>query len=227
MKLQLGIPKGSPAGRHRAAVRARRLQHLRQLALVFPGHRRSGDRVHADPRAGDGALRRGRRPRCRPHRAGLDRRARRIAGDAPHRVVAVAELVYAKQSFGKVRWVLAAPEDSRFKTPRISRARPSPPSWCASPRRTSSAQASTSTSSSPGARPRSSRRCWPTRIVEATETGSTLRANRLRIIDTVMESNTQLIANPAALGGRVEAHQDREHRAAAAARRSRRRGASA
>ena len=32
-------------------------------------------------------------------------------------------------------------------------------------------------------------------IVEATETGSTLRANRLAIIDTVMESNTQLIAN--------------------------------
>ena len=36
-------------------------------------------------------------------------------------------------------------------------------------------------------------------IVEATETGSTLRANRLRIIDTVMESNTQLIANESAL----------------------------
>ena len=36
-------------------------------------------------------------------------------------------------------------------------------------------------------------------IVEATETGSTLRANRLRIIDTVMESNTQLIANKTAL----------------------------
>jgi ATP phosphoribosyltransferase len=36
-------------------------------------------------------------------------------------------------------------------------------------------------------------------IVEATETGSTLRANRLRIIDTLMESNTQLIANPTAL----------------------------
>jgi ATP phosphoribosyltransferase len=32
-------------------------------------------------------------------------------------------------------------------------------------------------------------------IVEVTETGSSLRANRLRIIDTVMESNTQLIAN--------------------------------
>ena len=36
-------------------------------------------------------------------------------------------------------------------------------------------------------------------IVEATETGSTLRANRLRILDTIMESNTQLIANEAAL----------------------------
>jgi ATP phosphoribosyltransferase len=36
-------------------------------------------------------------------------------------------------------------------------------------------------------------------IVEVTETGSSLRANRLRIIDTVMESNTQLIANRRAL----------------------------
>jgi len=32
-------------------------------------------------------------------------------------------------------------------------------------------------------------------IVEVTETGSSLRANRLRILETVLESNTQLIAN--------------------------------
>ena len=32
-------------------------------------------------------------------------------------------------------------------------------------------------------------------IVEVTETGSSLRANHLRIIDTVLESNTQIIAN--------------------------------
>ena len=55
-------------------------------------------------------------------------------------------------------------------------------------------------------------------IVEATETGSTLRANRLRILDTVLESNTQLVANQAAHGGRVEADEDREHRAAAQGR---------
>jgi ATP phosphoribosyltransferase len=36
-------------------------------------------------------------------------------------------------------------------------------------------------------------------IVEVTETGSSLRANRLRILDTLMESNTQLIANKTAL----------------------------
>jgi ATP phosphoribosyltransferase len=32
-------------------------------------------------------------------------------------------------------------------------------------------------------------------IVEVTETGSSLRANKLRILETVLESNTQLIAN--------------------------------
>jgi ATP phosphoribosyltransferase len=35
-------------------------------------------------------------------------------------------------------------------------------------------------------------------IVEVTETGSSLRANRLRILDTVLESNTQIIANTSA-----------------------------
>ena len=35
-------------------------------------------------------------------------------------------------------------------------------------------------------------------IVEVTETGSSLRANHLRIIDTLLESNTQIIANRAA-----------------------------
>ena len=34
-------------------------------------------------------------------------------------------------------------------------------------------------------------------IVEVTETGSSLKANRLRILETVLESNTQLIANSA------------------------------
>src|ERR687893_635932 len=32
-------------------------------------------------------------------------------------IVPLADLVYAKQSFGKVRWVLAVPEDSRYQAP--------------------------------------------------------------------------------------------------------------
>ncbi len=142
----------------------------------------------------------------------------KLGGDSKHSLTSIADLVYAKQSFGKVRWVLAAPEDSRFKTPtdfagatiatelvRVTKAyfdRLNVPvnvefSWGA-------------TEVKPPV--------LADAIVEATETGSTLRANRLRILDTVMESNTQLIANDAALADDVEADEDREHRAAAARR---------
>src|SRR5262245_64006022 len=38
--------------------------------------------------------------------------------DAHTCVTSLADLVYSKQSFGKVRWVLAAPEDSRFTSPK-------------------------------------------------------------------------------------------------------------
>src|SRR5688572_33385893 len=41
----------------------------------------------------------------------------RLGGAGKHSLTSIADLIYAKQSFGKVRWVLAAPEDSRFKTP--------------------------------------------------------------------------------------------------------------
>src|SRR5688572_15554016 len=40
----------------------------------------------------------------------------KLGGDMKHSLTSVADLVYAKQSFGKVRWVLAAPEDSRFRS---------------------------------------------------------------------------------------------------------------
>jgi ATP phosphoribosyltransferase len=123
----------------------------------------------------------------------------RLGGATKHSLTPIADLVYAKQSFGKVRWVLAAPEDSRFKVPtdfanatiatelvRVTKAyfdKLNVPvnvefSWGA-------------TEVKPPV--------LADAIVEATETGSTLRANRLRILDTVMESNTQLIANDVAL----------------------------
>ena len=48
-------------------------------------------------------------------------------------------------------------------------------------------------------------------IVEVTETGSSLRANRLRIIETLMESETQLIANKSAYADAWKREQDRQH----------------
>jgi len=113
-------------------------------------------------------------------------------------VESITSLVYAKQSRRRVRWVLAVPESSPWQsaedlsgkiiatelvevTKKYFAGKNIPVkvefSWGA-------------TEVKP-----------PTladAIVEVTETGSSLRANRLRIIDTVMESETRLIANRAA-----------------------------
>ena len=52
------------------------------------------------------------------------------------KVETVADLIYAKQSFGKVRWVLAVPEVFALQIgARISKARSSPPSWSAATKR--------------------------------------------------------------------------------------------
>src|SRR5688500_5131563 len=69
---QAGSTERIAAGFDRAAVRARGVHHLRELAILFSDHRRSRNRVHAHPRTGDGALRRRWRARLRSHGAGLD-----------------------------------------------------------------------------------------------------------------------------------------------------------
>lgn len=110
-------------------------------------------------------------------------------------VVAAAELVYAKQSLGKVRWVLAVPEDSGFQRAEDLAGKIIATELVNVTRNYfSSRNIPVKVEFSWGAtevKP-------PTladAIVEITETGSSLRANRLRIIETIMESSTQLIAN--------------------------------
>ena len=158
---------------------------------------------------------------------GLDWIAEHAAGVGNDGVVEpIADLVYAKQSFGKVRWVLAVPEDSPFqRAARISRARRSPPNSCAPPRRTSEAGRERQRRVLVG-RHRGEAAVLADAIVEVTETGSSLRANRLRIIDTVMESNTQLIANKRRSPTRGSARRSRTSRCCCR-RRSRRKAASA
>lgn len=115
--------------------------------------------------------------------------------ESGRKVESITSLVYAKQSRQRVRWVLAVPESSKFEraedlagkviatelvevTKRYFAERNVPVrvefSWGA-------------TEVKPP--------MLADAIVEVTETGSSLRANRLRIIDTVMESETHLIAN--------------------------------
>ena len=114
-------------------------------------------------------------------------------------VTPVADLVYAKQSFGKVRWVLAVPEDSKARRPE---------DLDGGIVATELVRATEAYFGRLGVKVNVEFSWGATEvkppvladaIVEATETGSTLRANHLRIIDTIMESNTQLIANEAAL----------------------------
>jgi ATP phosphoribosyltransferase len=114
-------------------------------------------------------------------------------------VVPLADLVYAKQSFGKVRWVLAVPEDSRFQRPQdLEGATIATELVRATQAYFQRLGVNVNVEFSWGAtevKPP----MLADAIVEVTETGSSLRANRLRVIDTVLESNTKLIANPTAL----------------------------
>jgi len=110
----------------------------------------------------------------------------------------VCDLVYAKQSFGKVKWVLAVPDESRFKKPvdlegatiATELVRVTEDYFRRLGVRVNVEFSWGATEVKPPV--------LADAIVEATETGSTLRANRLNIIDTVMESATQFVANQAA-----------------------------
>lgn len=131
---------------------------------------------------------------------GLDWIAEHAAASGnPGAVVPVADLIYAKQSFGRVKWVLAVPDDSPFQKPQ---------DLAGKTIATELVRATEAYFGRMGVRVNVEFSWGATEvkppvladaIVEVTETGSSLRANRLRVIDTVLESNTQLIVNPAVM----------------------------
>lgn len=113
-------------------------------------------------------------------------------------VVTVADLIYAKQSFRKVRWVLAVPETSPLRGPQDLEGKVVA---------TELVKVTERYLARHGVRAKVEFSWGATEvkpplladaIVEVTETGSSLRANKLKILDTVMESNTVLIANGSA-----------------------------
>lgn len=114
-------------------------------------------------------------------------------------VVEVADLVYAKAGLGKVRWVLAVPEESPMRRVRdlegkviATEAVGLTKSYLA--RHDVTARVEFSWGATEVKVP-----TLADAIVEVTETGRSLRAHRLRIVDTVLESNTKFIANDVAL----------------------------
>ena len=110
-------------------------------------------------------------------------------------VVAVADLIYAKQSFGKVRWVLAVPENSGFQSAKDLQGKIIATELVQTTRRYLAAHGVTAKVEFSWGATEVKPPVLADAIVEVTETGSSLRANKLKIIDTVLESNTQLIAN--------------------------------
>ena len=114
-------------------------------------------------------------------------------------VVTIADLIYSKQSFRKVRWVLAVPEASSYNKPEdLEGARISTELVRATESYFAKLNINVTVEFSWGATEVKPPRLADA-IVEATETGSTLRANHLRIIDTVLESNPQLVASQKAV----------------------------
>jgi ATP phosphoribosyltransferase len=114
------------------------------------------------------------------------------------RVQTVADLIYAKQSFGKVRWVLAAPESSPFHSVQDLEGKVIATELVAATRRYLQARGVKAKVEFSWGATEVKPPELADAIVEVTETGSSLRANKLRIIETVLESNTQLIANTGA-----------------------------
>src|SRR5437667_8444565 len=110
-------------------------------------------------------------------------------------VVAVADLIYAKQSFGKVRWVLAVPEASNFRTVHDLEGKIIATELVATTKRYLASHGVKAKVEFSWGATEVKPPVLADAIVEVTETGSSLRANKLKIIDTVLESNTQLIAN--------------------------------
>ena len=111
------------------------------------------------------------------------------------KVETVADLIYAKQSFGKVRWVLAVPDGSPFQTVKDLQGKVIATELVSATKRYLAANGVIAKVEFSWGATEVKPPELADAIVEVTETGSSLRANKLRIIETVLESNTQLIAN--------------------------------
>jgi ATP phosphoribosyltransferase len=191
MKLRIGIPKGS--------LQEATLQLFARAGLNVYTNGRSYSASTADPDVECMLIRAQEMPRYVEHGV-LDAGLTGVdwVMESGLEVVTVVDLIYAKQSRGKVRWVLAVPEASSYwraedlagcivATELVGVTR----NYFA--RKNVDVRVEFSWGATEVKPP-----VLADAIVEVTETGSSLRANHLRILDTVLQSNTQIIANRSA-----------------------------
>jgi ATP phosphoribosyltransferase len=110
-------------------------------------------------------------------------------------VETIVDLIYAKQSFGKVRWVLAVPDGSPFQSVKDLEGKIIATELVETTKRYLARNGVKAKVEFSWGATEVKPPVLADAIVEVTETGSSLRANKLRIVETVLESNTQLIAN--------------------------------
>lgn len=114
-------------------------------------------------------------------------------------VVKVAELRYSKRTLEPVRWVLAVPVDSKVMRPKDLEGKRLATELVSTTRAyLKSHKVNAAVEFSWGATEAKVGTGLVDAIVELTETGSSLKANKLRIVDTLCASTTQLIAGKAA-----------------------------
>ena len=110
----------------------------------------------------------------------------------------IADLVYSKTSARPVRWVLAVPNDSDIKSVKdLEGKRIATEAVNMTTDYLKKHGVTASVEFSWGATEVKPPKLADA-IVEVTETGNSLRANNLRIVDTIMESNTKFIMNKTA-----------------------------
>jgi len=110
----------------------------------------------------------------------------------------VTSLTYSKVSRGTVKWVLAVPEDSPFQRPEDLAGKTIATELVEFTKRYFAAKNIPVKVEFSWGATEVKPPLLADAIVDVTETGSSLKANRLRVIDTLMESETQLIANKSA-----------------------------
>ncbi len=188
MKLRIGLPKGS--------LQESTQELFRRAGYTITYHQRSYFPSIDDPELEALLIRAQEIPRYVNHGildvgiAGTDM----IVEDGAD-VVRVTDMMYSKQGMGTVRWVLAVPENSGFKSVEDLEGKTIATELVNTTKKYLKSKKVRATVEFSWGATEVKAPDLADAIVELTETGSSLAANKLRIIDVVMESQTCLFAN--------------------------------